>query len=65
MALQNVVEKINFRKHIKSKALCNTVTDAWKKLDSIKLQNVYNSWLMVLDLIIDDNGGNALVEKKG
>ena len=62
--MQNVVEKLHFCKRVESKALCNTVADAWKKLDSIKLQNVYNRWLMVLDLIIDNNSNNALVETK-
>ena len=49
-------------------AYVRTLADDWNvifvHLDSIKLQNVYNCWLMVLDFIIDDNGGNALVETK-
>ena len=64
MALQNVVEKLHFRKRMEAKALCNTVEEAWKQLDSIKLQNVYNRWKMVLDLIIEDNGGDRLIEAK-
>ena len=43
---------------MEAKALCNTVEEAWKQLDSIKLQNVYNRWKMALDLIIEDNDGD-------
>ena len=64
MALQNVVEKLHFRKRMEANALCNTVEKAWGKLDPIKLQNVYSRWKMVLDLIIKDNGGVRLVESK-
>ena len=45
-------------------SLCRTVNDAWKKLDSTKLTNVYNRWLMVLDLVLEDDGGNQLIEAK-
>ena len=48
--------------HVEVKALYNTVREAWKQLDSIKLKNVYNCWKMVLGLIIDDNGGDRLIE---
>ena len=64
MALQNVVEKLHFRKRMETTALCGTVVEAWKSLQPIKLLNVYNRWLLVLDLIIEDNGGNRLVETK-
>ena len=49
---------------MKAKILYNTVEEAWKPLDSIKLQNVYSRWEMVLGLIIDDNGGDRLIEAK-
>ena len=62
MALQNVVEKLHFRKCLEAKVLCNTVEDAWKQLDSINLQNVYNRWKMVLKFIIEDSGGDRLIE---
>ena len=64
MALKNVVEKLQFRKRMEPKALCSTVVDTWKSLQPIKLLNVYNHWLLVLDLIIEDNGDNRLVETK-
>ena len=49
---------------MEAKALCNRVGEAWKQLNSIKLQNVSNRWKMVLDLIIKDNGGDRLIEAK-
>ena len=49
---------------METKVLCNTVVDAWKSLHPIKLLNVYNCWLLVLDLIIEDNSGNRLIETK-
>jgi len=44
--------------------LCRTVDRAWDKLEAIKLENVYNRWKRVLDLIIEDGGGNSKVESK-
>ncbi len=40
------------------------MTQSWKDFESIKLENVYHRIIMVLDLIIDDGGGNRLVESK-
>ena len=64
MALQSVVETLHFRKRMQLGALAETVEEAWDKLEPIKLENVYNRWKMVLDLIIEDEGGNAKVETK-
>ena len=33
-------------------------------MDSTKLTNVYDRWRVVLDLIIEDNGGDQLIEAK-
>ena len=41
MALQNVVEKLHFRKRTEVEALCRTVEAAWKVLEPIKLEIVY------------------------
>ena len=49
---------------MEAKALCNRVGEAWKQLNSIKLQNVSNRWKMVLDLIIKDNDGDRLINTK-
>ena len=62
MSLVDKVEKVEpgfIRKHFRY-----AVDDAWKKLESIKLEDVYSRWLKVLDLIIEDNGGDRLVEAK-
>ena len=64
MALQNVVEKLHFKKRMELTSLCNTVEDAWDELESVKLTNVFTRWKMVLDLIIEDNGGDRLVEAR-
>ena len=63
-SLRRVVEKLHFRKRTEVEALCRTVKAAWKILEPIKLKNVYARWLKVLDLIIEDNGGDCLVESK-
>ena len=64
MALQSKVEKMHFRKRTNANAIARTVEAAWEELEPVKMTNVWNRWKMVLDLIIDDNGGNALVETK-
>ena len=64
MAFQNVVKKMHFKKRKEAEALCKTVNQAWKQLEPVKLESVYNRWKMVLDLIIEDEGGNAKVESK-
>ena len=64
MALQNVVEKLHFRQRTEIEALCRTVEAAWKVLEPIKLENVYARWPKVLDLIIEDDGGDRFVESK-
>ena len=64
MALQNVMEKLHFRKRKELDALASTTEDAWDELESIKLANVWNWWRMVLNLIIEDEGGNKMVKAK-
>lgn len=64
MAFQNVVEKMHFRKRKHVEALCRTVEESWTKLEDVKLENVYKRWLKVLELIIEDEGGDRLVEKR-
>ena len=64
MALQNVVEKLHYKKRMEMTALCNTVEEAWGKLETVKLQNVFTRWKMVIDLIIEDNGGDRVVEAR-
>ena len=33
-------------------------------MKQIKLENVYERWKLVLDLIIEDNGGDRLIKSK-
>ena len=64
MAFQNVVEKLHFGCMKEPNALARTVNKAWEELEPAKLTNVFNRWKLVLDLIIDDDGGNQKVESK-
>ena len=36
----------------------------WKVFEPIKLTNIWNRWRLVLDLIIEDEGGDRLVERR-
>ena len=45
-------------------ALARTVDRAWDDLDPVSLANILNRWWLVLDVIIDDNGGNRTEESK-
>ena len=38
--------------------------EVWGKREQVKLHNVYTRWKMVLDLIIEDDGGDRLVEAR-
>ena len=64
MAFQNVVEKIHAGKVRERDTLARTVKEAWRKMEPVKLTNVWHCWRLVLDLIIEDNGGNRKVESK-
>ena len=64
MALQSVVERMHFHKHKEAAALAATVEMSWEALEPIKLVNVYKRWKKVLKLIIEDEGGDRLVESK-
>jgi hypothetical protein len=50
-------------KRIQKDTLCKTVYDAFKTLESIKLENIASCWKRVLDLIIIGKGSNDLVEQ--
>lgn len=64
MSFQSVVEKLHWQKRREKEALWGTVEKAWEQLEPIKLTNVYARWRLVLDLIIEDEGGNSLVESR-
>lgn len=64
MAVQHVVESLHFHRRKEIKALAETVEEAWHSFEPIKLENVYKRWKKVLSLIIEDEGGDRLVESK-
>ena len=64
MALQNVIERLSFRKRKEKDCLARTVGEAWGKFESVKLTNIWHRWRLVLDLIIDDEDGDRLVESR-
>ena len=64
MAFQNVVEKIHAGKVRERDTLARTVKEAWRKMEPVKLTNVWHCWRLVLDLIIEDNSGSRKVESK-
>ena len=42
--------------------LATTVEQAWLQFPAATIESVYQRWLLVLDLIIKDDGGNRFVE---
>ena len=64
MALQSVEEKMHVRKRYHPDALAATVFAAFDELEPVKLSAVYGRWVQVLDLIIDDDGGNDKVDSR-
>ena len=58
IAFQNVVEQLHFKKRTEYDALTCTTEDACGELNLINLTNVWNWWQLVLDLIIEEEGGN-------
>ena len=64
--LQSAVEKGHrFRRTDRKEALAQTIERVWEAYDSMEvLQKVYDRWLQVLKIIIEDNGDNKLVDKQ-
>ena len=63
-AIQHVVETKHRGQRTEKEALWRTCKAAWDEFDPQKLTNVFERWKKVLDLIIEDEGGNGLVESK-
>ena len=62
-SFQSFVEKLHYRKRSDADALSRTIVAAWKTYFSEKVfLKIYSRWQKVLQLIIDDDGGNALVD---
>ena len=64
MAIQNVIERLSVHNRKEVDVLARTVNEAWDKFEPQKLTNIWNRWRMVLDLIIEDEGGDRLVESR-
>jgi len=61
-AMQSLVEKLSFRCRQDPNVLASTVQQAWLQFPAATIEKVYQRWLLVLDLIIKDDGGNRFVE---
>jgi hypothetical protein len=61
--LQAIVERLHRLKRMSPDALSRTVRDAFDMMDCSKVNNIYNRWGTVLDLIIRGDGSNDLVER--
>ena len=64
MALQNVVERLSFRNRKDKEVLAKTVEATWLKSEPTKLTDIWNRWLMVINLIIKDEDRDRLVESR-
>ena len=61
-AIQSLVEKLSFCGRHDANVLDKTVQQAWLQFPAATVEKVYQRWLLGLDLIMKDNGGNRLVE---
>jgi hypothetical protein len=65
MTIQSVVEELHRQRLMNENALADTVMQAFADFDGkTKLAAIAARWELVLDLILEDNGGNDLVETK-
>eukprot|EP00957_Ditylum_brightwellii_P042968 3254524-Ditylum_brightwellii.AAC.1 len=64
MAIPSIVGK-NHLGHVKDNdCLARSAELAWDSLSSDKSTNIFNQWKLVLNLIIEDEGGNDKVQDK-
>ena len=65
MSIQSAVQRVHHMRRCHHDALAASVRDAWEGYLSPKaFSNVHNRLRVVLRCILDDRGGNRLVEKK-
>jgi len=62
MALQNRTEKKSFDKRISNNNVFAAVQEAWDEMPALTLTKIFDRIPKVLDLIVEDNGGNRLVQ---
>ena len=60
----SAVEKMHRGHRTDSKSLARTIVATWAAFDSSCFERVYKRWQKVLQLVIDDCGGNALVDTR-
>jgi hypothetical protein len=65
MSIQAAVTRVHHMRRCQADALAQSVEDAWNSyLSPQAFQNVFNRLRVVLACIVDDKGGNTLVESK-
>jgi len=64
MSLQSKVETEHRDKCIHNNAIADSVQQAWANLPSLTISHVFERIPIVLQLIVDDNGGNNRVEER-
>ena len=65
MSIQAAETRVHRNRQYNPEALAKSVQDAWDNyLSPDAFQNVHGRLRVVLNCIVDDNGGNNLVEKK-
>jgi hypothetical protein len=62
MALQNRTEKKSFDLRISNNNVFAAVQEAWDETPALTLAKIFDRIPKVLDLIVEDNGGNRLVQ---
>ena len=63
MSIQSVVEELHHQRLMNEDALADTVMQAFEEFDGkTKLAAIAVRWELVLDLILEDKGGNDLVK---
>jgi hypothetical protein len=62
-SLQVIVEHLHRLRRMDTDALSCTVCNAFEQMDSKKVDNTYQCWEYVMDLIIHGKGCNDFVEK--
>ena len=63
MSIQAVVTRVHHKRQCHPDALAKSVMDAWSNyLSPHAFMNVFNQLRVVLTCIVDDNGGNGVME---
>lgn len=65
MSIQCAVQKVHHIRHCNHDVLSKSIQEAWDtNISERAFKNVFNRLGVVLSCIVDDDGGNQLVEKK-